>query len=39
MALWADLSQTTLHALKAQFLGIAQGDVEGLGNTQAADFP
>lgn len=27
MALWAELSQTTLHALKAQFLGIAPGDV------------
>lgn len=41
MALWAELSQATLHAPrnKGQFLGIAPGGLQGLGNAQTADFP
>lgn len=38
MALWAELSQTTRHALKARFLGITLGDLKRLGNT-ACTFP
>lgn len=38
MALWAELSQTTRHALKARFLGITPGDLKRLGNTDCT-FP
>jgi hypothetical protein len=39
MALWAELSQTTLHAPrnKSPFLGIASGDFQGLGSAQTAN--
>lgn len=41
MALWAELSQTTLHAPrhKGRFLGMAPGGLQSLGNAQTADFP